>query len=231
MKIWQRSTAIFRKLWTDPGICGCHCYQYCCGDRNFFINYFRSWSQKIRIDQGRKDIAVGSRPDEYTFQDHASFCVDVIRKHQFDLKYSIFPKPATALLLKKKLRLWSLKAVNTGRHWRRWKRYHWVFHTGDRSITSLMTHRTDIVWVDAKDSDWKHLSQNSQEVVYSTFPVCDGSIDDIKGACLCKGPGKDRAKNTIGRYHQTSPFVPERTIRHTSCWRNSKHLRFIPVLL
>src|SRR6476661_5822884 len=27
-----------------------------------------------------------------------------------------------------------------------------VFHLGDRSITSLMTHRTDIVWVDIKDT-------------------------------------------------------------------------------
>jgi putative hemolysin len=80
-----------------------------------------------------------------------------------------------------------------------------VFHLGDRSITSLMTHRTDIVWVDAKDSVETFKSKFA-EVVYSTFPVCDGSIDDIKGACVCKRPGKSRAKNTIGRYHQTSPF-------------------------
>ena len=60
-----------------------------------------------------------------------------------------------------------------------------VFHLGDRNITSLMTHRSDIVWVDinARVGDIK---QKLHEVVHSTYPVCEGAIDQIKGIITIK---------------------------------------------
>lgn len=55
-----------------------------------------------------------------------------------------------------------------------------VFHLGDRNITSLMTHRTDIVWmnVNAKVRDIK---QKMSEVVHTGYPLCEDIIDNIKG--------------------------------------------------
>jgi putative hemolysin len=83
-----------------------------------------------------------------------------------------------------------------------------VFHLGDRNITSLMTHRTDIVWVDQNDTV-DIFKTKFKEIVFSTFPVCDGSVDEIKGLVYVKdllkaGPGtilKDLIKPAL--------FVPE----------------------
>ena len=60
-----------------------------------------------------------------------------------------------------------------------------VFHLGDRNITSLMTHRSDIVWMDVncKVADIK---QKMREVVHTSYPVCEGVIDNIKGIVSIK---------------------------------------------
>lgn len=60
-----------------------------------------------------------------------------------------------------------------------------VFHLGDRNITSLMTHRSDIVWMDVncKVADIK---QKMREVVHTSYPLCEGVIDNIKGIVSIK---------------------------------------------
>jgi putative hemolysin len=60
-----------------------------------------------------------------------------------------------------------------------------VFHLGDRNITSLMTHRSDISWMDvnALVGDIKH---QMREVVHNTYPVCEGTIDNIRGIVTIK---------------------------------------------
>ncbi|MDB5249029.1 MAG: hypothetical protein JWQ40_3423 [Segetibacter sp.] len=60
-----------------------------------------------------------------------------------------------------------------------------VFHLGDRNITSLMTHRSDIVWMDVscKVADIK---QKMREVVHTSYPVCEGVIDNVKGSVSIK---------------------------------------------
>ncbi|GEO08492.1 hemolysin family protein [Segetibacter aerophilus] len=60
-----------------------------------------------------------------------------------------------------------------------------VFHLGDRNITSLMTHRSDIVWMDVncKVADIK---QKMREVVHTSYPLCEGVIDNIKGIISIK---------------------------------------------
>ncbi|HKG67735.1 MAG TPA: hemolysin family protein [Segetibacter sp.] len=60
-----------------------------------------------------------------------------------------------------------------------------VFHLGDRNITSLMTHRSDIVWLDvnARVADIK---QKMREVVHTSYPLCEGVIDNIKGIVSIK---------------------------------------------
>ena len=83
-----------------------------------------------------------------------------------------------------------------------------VFHLGDRNITSLMTHRTDIVWVDSKDTVEIFKSKFAQ-IVFSTFPVCDGSVDDIKGLVYVKDLLKAEPGTLLERLIKPALFVPE----------------------
>lgn len=60
-----------------------------------------------------------------------------------------------------------------------------IFHLGDRNITSLMTHRSDIVWFDIHDTEEKIRAKIFEEP-HSFYPVCDGEIDAIKGVISLK---------------------------------------------
>lgn len=60
-----------------------------------------------------------------------------------------------------------------------------VIHLGDRNITSLMTHRTDIVWFDLKE-DKASVKAKIEKYLHSVYPLCDGDIDNIKGVVYVK---------------------------------------------
>jgi putative hemolysin len=60
-----------------------------------------------------------------------------------------------------------------------------IFHLGDRNITSLMTHRSDIIWFDLNDNEEKIREKIVQEP-HSVYPICDGNIDNIKGMVSIK---------------------------------------------
>lgn len=60
-----------------------------------------------------------------------------------------------------------------------------VFHLGDRNITSLMTHRSDIIWFNLDDTEEK-IKQKIFQEPHSAYPICDGTIDDIKGVVSIK---------------------------------------------
>lgn len=60
-----------------------------------------------------------------------------------------------------------------------------VFHLGDRTITSLMTHRSDIIWFDVNDNE-AAIKEKIIEEPHSIYPICDGHIDNIKGVISIK---------------------------------------------
>jgi putative hemolysin len=60
-----------------------------------------------------------------------------------------------------------------------------VFQLGDRNITSLMTHRSDIVWIDSSKSV-AAIKQIMVEIVHSVYPVCEGEVDRIVGVVAIK---------------------------------------------
>jgi putative hemolysin len=60
-----------------------------------------------------------------------------------------------------------------------------IFHLGDRNITSLMTHRSDIIWFDVNDTEEK-IREKIFEDPHSFYPICDGEIDNIKGVVSLK---------------------------------------------
>ena len=60
-----------------------------------------------------------------------------------------------------------------------------IFHLGDRNITSLMTHRSDIIWFDMNDNE-ESIREKIVKEPHSVYPICDGSIDNIKGMVSIK---------------------------------------------
>lgn len=60
-----------------------------------------------------------------------------------------------------------------------------VFHLGDRNITSLMTHRSDIIWFDLYDNEIA-IKEKILKQPHSVYPICDGQIDNIKGVVSIK---------------------------------------------
>jgi putative hemolysin len=60
-----------------------------------------------------------------------------------------------------------------------------IFHLGDRNITSLMTHRSDIIWFDVNDNEEKMKEKIIAEP-HSIYPICEGDIDNIKGIVSIK---------------------------------------------
>lgn len=60
-----------------------------------------------------------------------------------------------------------------------------VFSLGDRRISELMTHRTKIMWLDIKD-DTQTLRKKISSEIHSIYPVCDGSLDNLKGIVSIK---------------------------------------------
>jgi len=60
-----------------------------------------------------------------------------------------------------------------------------VFHLGDRNITSLMTHRSDIIWFNLDDTEEK-IKEKIIKEPHSVYPICDGDIDELKGVVTIK---------------------------------------------
>ena len=83
-----------------------------------------------------------------------------------------------------------------------------VFHLGDRNITSLMTHRTDIIWADAKETV-EAFKEKFDHIVFSSFPVCEGSVDDIKGLVYVKDMVKAPPGSLLESLMKPALFVPE----------------------
>lgn len=55
-----------------------------------------------------------------------------------------------------------------------------VFRLNDRRVYSLMTPRTEILWLDVRDTA-KEILKKMAEGPYSRFPVCQGSLDNVLG--------------------------------------------------
>ena len=83
-----------------------------------------------------------------------------------------------------------------------------VFHLGDRSITSLMTHRTDIVWFDINKTV-DEIRNKQEDLAFSTYPVCQGTVDDIKGLISIKDLFKADPQTPLHKLARPALFVPE----------------------
>ena len=107
-----------------------------------------------------------------------------------------------------------------------------VFRLGDRRASSLMTYRTEIIFLDVEDP----LAANLDKIVqsgHSRFPVCKGSPDEILGIVQVKDLfAQQRAGQVVDLRSAIQPaeFVPEamsalELLEHLR--ENKKHLALI----
>jgi putative hemolysin len=83
-----------------------------------------------------------------------------------------------------------------------------VFHLGDRNITSLMTHRSDIIWFDLKENE-ETIKEKIIQEPHSVYPICDGDIDNIKGVVSIKDLYITDDKTIFRDIMTPALFIPE----------------------
>ena len=83
-----------------------------------------------------------------------------------------------------------------------------VFHLTDRNITSLMTHRSDIIWFDVNDNE-QSIKEKILQEPHSAYPICDGQIDNIKGLVSIKDLYITSDEVLFKDIMRTPIFVPE----------------------
>lgn len=83
-----------------------------------------------------------------------------------------------------------------------------VFHLSDRNITSLMTHRSDIIWFNLNDTE-DIIKEKIINEPHSIYPICDNNIDELKGVVSIKdlyvSPDYTRFRDLM----RPALFVPE----------------------
>lgn len=83
-----------------------------------------------------------------------------------------------------------------------------VFHLGDRTITSLMTHRSEIVWLNIEDK-MEQLLEKVKTSAHSVYPLCDTQVDDIKGIVQLKDAILANSNAPLKNFMRPAVFVPE----------------------
>ena len=80
-----------------------------------------------------------------------------------------------------------------------------VFHLGDRTVGSIMTHRNDLVCIDISDSI-DVIREKVKANLYNTYPVVSEKIDNIQGVVFLK---------ELFGYTETSDFSISKILRTT----------------
>jgi putative hemolysin len=83
-----------------------------------------------------------------------------------------------------------------------------VFHLSDRNITSLMTHRSDIIWFNLDDNE-DMIKEKILAEPHSVYPICQDSIDNIKGFVSIKDLYITPDHRLFKDIMQPALFVPE----------------------
>ena len=106
-----------------------------------------------------------------------------------------------------------------------------VFHLGNQRIGALMTHRNDIIWLNAEDPNEKNVKIITENT-HSVYPLCDKELDNVLGIiyakdlliAMLKEPDLD-----LHKYVKKVNIVPSGK-KATRCLRSSKKRVFIAVL-
>jgi putative hemolysin len=92
-----------------------------------------------------------------------------------------------------------------------------VFALGDRKVAALMTHRTDLVWLNITDSI-ETIREKISANPHSIYPVGNGQIDKIAGVLYVKDlfvKTVDNGTFQLKDFVKKAVFVPENTPAYT----------------
>lgn len=88
---------------------------------------------------------------------------------------------------------------------------HNVFQLGDRRVTSLMTNRQEIVWLDLEDS----VEENKAKIFetkHAVYPLCRGAVDNVLGLIYIKdliGENVDERLASLNSIKREPVYLPE----------------------
>jgi putative hemolysin len=83
-----------------------------------------------------------------------------------------------------------------------------VFHLSDRNITSLMTHRSDIIWFNLDETE-EQIKEKIIREPHSAYPICNGDIDQIQGVVSIKDLYVHPDQTPFRKIMQPALFIPE----------------------
>lgn len=83
-----------------------------------------------------------------------------------------------------------------------------VFHLSDRNITSLMTHRSDIIWFNPEETE-EQIKEKILREPHSAYPICEGEIDRIQGVVSIKDLYVYPDQTPFRQIMKPALFVPE----------------------
>ncbi|MDR0794932.1 MAG: hemolysin family protein [Tannerella sp.] len=85
-----------------------------------------------------------------------------------------------------------------------------VFTLGDRDVGSIMTHRSDLIWIDINDNP-KKIRAKIKDNMHNTYPVIAEKLDNIIGVVYLKDlfDKIDRPGFSLSQTLRPAQFVPE----------------------
>lgn len=108
-----------------------------------------------------------------------------------------------------------------------------VFQLGDRKITSLMTNRQEIVYLDLEDD----LAENKAKVLeykHSIYPLCNGGVDEVVGLIYSKdflGRDLDTELLNLEALKRDALFVPENNKAYQVLERFRERRQYVGVIV
>jgi putative hemolysin len=108
-----------------------------------------------------------------------------------------------------------------------------VFQLGDRKITSLMTNRQEIVYLDLEDD----IAENREKILtyrHSVFPLCNGGVDDVLGLIYTKdllGKDLDTELLRLRDVKRDALFVPENNRAYQVLERFRERKQYVGIIV
>ena len=108
-----------------------------------------------------------------------------------------------------------------------------VFQLGDRKITSLMTNRQEIVFLDLEDDP----AENKARIIehrHSVYPLCNGGVDEVVGLIYTKdllGKDLDTELLRLNDMKRDVLFVPENNRAYQVLERFRERRQYVGVIV
>lgn len=108
-----------------------------------------------------------------------------------------------------------------------------VFQLGDRKITSLMTNRQEIVYLDLDDEP----AENRARILehrHSVYPLCNGSVDEVVGLIYTKdflGKDLDTELLRLNEIKRDALFVPENNRAYQVLERFRERRQYVGIIV